>query len=324
MKAVSIIIPAYNAERTIRECLNAIQHLDWDGKVEVIVVDDASTDGTAEIARSFPEVKVISVSHGGAARATNAGIKAASHDIVVSVDADAILEKDWLSKVIPVFENSSVAAVSGYVQGHSQKLIGKITGYHTELRHQRRPWYVDAIGSANTAYRREALVRVGMFNEALNVGYDHDIAYRLHAAGYLLILSKEAKCYHYWREDLKGYLKQQYGYAYSRLVLASKSGKVYNQVSTLGMVLQVPITLTIILGAALGSILVSPLVLTALILIPVIHLPDTLLLLSRKKDRSILALPGLFTLRNLAWIFAAFVWGLNQLKRRMGKLWTRS
>ncbi len=240
------------------------------------------------------------------------------------MDADTILEKDWLGKVIPIFENSNVAAVSGYVKGHSQKLIGKIIGYHTELRHQRRPWYVDAMGGANTAYRRGVIIEVGMLNEEMKIGADHDIAHRLHAAGYLLILSKEAKCYHYWREDLRGYLKQQYGYAYARLILAGKSGEVYNKVSTLGMVLQVPITLTIILGAVLGSILVSPLVLTALILIPAIHLPDTLLLLSRKKDWRILVLPILFTLRNLTWLFAAFVWGLNQLKKRMGKLWTRS
>ena len=324
MKAVSIVIPAYNAEKTLGECLNAIQHLDWNGELEITVVDDASTDETTKIAQSFPGVRVIPISHGGAARATNHGIKAASYNIVLSVDADAILEKDWLNKAIPVFENTSVAVVSGYVEGRSQKLIGKITGYHTELRHRRRPWYVDAVGSANTAYRREALVRVGMFNEALNVGYDHDIAYRLHAAGYLLILNKEAKCYHYWREDLKGYLKQQYGYAYSRLILAGKTGKVYNQVSTLSMVLQVPVTLTIILGAVLGSILASPLALTTLILIPAIHLPDTLLILSQKKDWRILALPCLFTLRNLAWISAAFVWSLKQIKEKMGKLWTKS
>jgi len=317
MKAVSVVIPAYNAKRTIGECLSAIQNLDWYGEIEVIVVDDTSTDGTAEIARSFTGVKVIPVSHGGAARAMNIGIKAAAHDIVVSVDSDAILEKDWLKKAIPIFDNPNVAAVSGYVQGRSRKLISRITGYHTELRHQRRPWYVDAMGSANTAYRRQAIVKVGMIDEKMNIGYDHDIAQRLHAAGYLLILNKEAKCYHYWREDLKGYLRQQYGYAYARLNLASRSGKMYNQVSTLGMVLQVPITSTIILGAILGGALASPLAFTALLLMPAIHLPDTLIILSQKRDWRILALPGLFTLRNLTWIAAAFIWVLNQIVRKL-------
>jgi len=317
MKAVSIIIPAYNAERTIGECLGAIKNLDWDGEIEVIVIDDSSTDNTIKIARCFPEVKIIPLPHGGAARAMNIGIKAASHDIVVSVDSDAILEKDWLQKAIPMFDNPNVAAVSGYVKGRNRKLIGKITGYHTELRHQRRPWYVDAMGSANTAYRREAIIKVGMIDEKMNVGYDHDIAHRLHAAGYLLILNKEAKCYHYWREDLKRYVKQQYGYAYSRLILAGKSGKVYNRVSTLGMVLQVPITLVIILGAILGSILSTPLALLALLLLPAIHLPDTLVLPFQKRDWRILALPALFTLRNLTWISAAFIWVLHQIKRKL-------
>jgi len=317
MKAVSIVIPAYNAQETIGECLSAIQNLEWDGEIEVIVIDDSSTDGTAEITHGFPKVKVISIPHSGAARAMNTGIKAASHDIVVSVDSDAILEKDWLNKAIPLFDNPNVAAVSGYVQGRNLKLIGKITGYHTELRHQRRPWYVDAMGSANTAYRREALIKVGMIDEKMNIGYDHDIAQRLYAAGYLLILNKEAKCYHYWREDLKGYIKQQYGYAYSHLILAGKSGQMYNRVSTLGMVLQVPITLVIILGAILGGVLGTPLALLALLLLPAIHLPDTLAVLFQKRDWRILALPGLFTLRNLTWISAAFIWVLNQIVRKL-------
>jgi len=317
MKAVSIIIPAYNAARTIGECLSAIHNLVWDGEIEVIVVDDASTDNTVKIARCFPGVKIIPIHHGGAARAMNTGIKAASHDIVVSVDSDAILEKDWLNKAIPLFDNPNVAAVSGYVQGRNRKLIGKITGYHTELRHQRRPWYVDAMGSANTAYRREVLIKVGMIDEKMSIGYDHDIAHRLHAAGYLLILNKEARCYHYWREDLKGYIKQQYGYAYSRLILLGKSGKVYNRVSTLGMVLQVPITSVIILGAILGGVLSTPLAYLALLLLPAIHIPDTIVVLSQKRDWRALVLPGLFTLRNLTWIYAAFIWVLNQIVRKL-------
>jgi glycosyltransferase involved in cell wall biosynthesis len=96
---VSIIIPAYNAEKTITECLAAIQNLDWDGEIEVILVNDGSTDNTAEIASSFPEVQVINIfPNGGVHRATNIGIEAAHYGVVVSVDSDAILETDWLRR----------------------------------------------------------------------------------------------------------------------------------------------------------------------------------------------------------------------------------
>ncbi len=316
MNSVSIIIPAYNAEKTIAECLASIQNLDWDGEREVILVNDGSTDRTAEIAATFSGVKVISVPNGGAPRATNIGIQAAHYDIVASVDADVVLERGWLKNIVYPFEDPNVAGVTGYVEGASSKLIGRITGYHTELRHLRRPQYVDAMGSANTAYRRQAIIEVGMFNEQ-TIDYDVDISYRLRSAGYQLIFNKEAKCKHYWREDLKGYLKQQYGYACGSLDMVQKFGKTHNQASTLGMTLQVPLTLIIILGAIVGSILASPLALIALILLPMVHLPDTIAIFNRKRDWGIVALPWLFTLRNFAWIYGAIVWGLRWAQSRL-------
>ena len=96
MNGVSIVIPAYNAERTLRECLESATALKWTGELEVIVVNDGSSDNTSETASSFPGIKVIDVPHGGAARATNIGIKAAHHNMVVLLEADAVLEKDWL------------------------------------------------------------------------------------------------------------------------------------------------------------------------------------------------------------------------------------
>ena len=319
MSGVSIIIPAYNAEKTIAQCLTSVQNLDWDGELEIILVNDGSTDRTAEIAGTFSGVKVISVPNGGAPRATNIGIQTARYDVVASVDADIILERDWLKKTIPWFEDPTVAGVTGYVQGAGRKLIGRITGYHTELRHSRRSQYVDAMGSANTAYRRQAITQVGMFDEQMKIGYDTDISQKLRSAGYLLVFNKEAKCRHYWREDLKGYLKQQCGYAYYHLELARKSGRTHNRVSTFGMVLQVPLTAVIILATILVSIVVSPFALIALVLLPAMHLPDTIAILTRKRDWGILALPWLFTLRNLAWIYGAIVWGIKRVQNRLNR-----
>lgn len=126
MNGVSIIIPAYNGGRTIRECLHAVTNLDWPGEREIIVVDDGSTDDTPEIVASFPNVVLLRVVHGGAARATNTGIKMSHHDILLLVDADAILERDWLVKVMSVFEDSTISAVSGYIVTANSSVIGKL------------------------------------------------------------------------------------------------------------------------------------------------------------------------------------------------------
>jgi len=315
MKCISIIIRAYNAEKTIAECLTSVQNLDWDGELEAIVVNDGSSDRTAAIAAGFSRVQIISVPNGGAPRAMNIGIQATHCDIVASVDADMVLEREWLKNIIPWFEDPSVAAVTGYVQGGSRKLIGRITGYHNELRQDSFALYVDAVGNGNTAYRRQAIMRVGMFDEQLKVGEDTDMSQRLISAGYRLIFNREARCQHYWRDNLKSFLKQQYDYAYSHLDFVKRYGRTHNQVSTLRMVLQVPFTGIIVVGAIVGGMVVSSWSLMALLLLPLMHLPDTIRIFGKKKELAILALPWLFTLRNLAWIYASIVWGLRSTRK---------
>ncbi len=239
MNGVSIIIPAYNAERTIAECLTAIQHLGWAGELETILVNDGSTDRTAEIAAGFAGVRVISTANGGVSRARNIGIKAANYDIVVSTDADITLDRDWLSQVIPYFDAPEVGAVTGYALTRNTDLVGKLTGYHYELRQSRMPLYVDAVGNGNTAYRRQTIIQVGLFDEGVEVGEDTDMSQRLTSAGYRLVFNKDARCQHYWRDNLRCFLKQQYNYARSHLDFVRKYDRTHNQVSNLGLVLQI-------------------------------------------------------------------------------------
>ena len=307
MDGVSIIIPAYNAERTIEECLRAATNLRWSSDVEVIVINDGSSDRTADIASAFPRVEVINIPNGGAPRATNIGIQAAQNDIVVSLDADAILEKHWLQKIIPSFDDPTVGAVAGYALTGNKGLWGKIMGYDVELRLDKIKKYSDHLYTMNTAYRRQALIKVGMFDEQLRISYDGDISRRLIAAGYRLVLRKDATCRHYWRDDLRGFLRQQYKYGYYRLEQTRKLGKPKDQMVSWWMIIQVPLTLLTLVGAALGT-LVSPFALLGLVLLPLIHIPEAITLLLKKKDICSLALPLQFTLRNLVWAWATSCW----------------
>jgi len=314
MNSVSIVIPAYNAERTLRECLQGVTTLKWSGELEVIVVNDGSSDKTSEIASSFSKVKVINVPHEGVAQATNIGVKAAHYDIVVLVDADAVLETDWLEKIIPSLDDSSVAAVSGYAVTANRSIIGKLMGYDVESRLDRVPTDTDHLFTMNVACRRNALLEVGLFNKELHAGQDVDLSRRLKAAGYRLILRKDARCRHYWKDNLKGYLRQQYNYACYRMGLARRIRKPYDQVTGLGMVLQVPLTMLVLLFATFGG-LAFPWAPLALFSLPLIHLPETIVLLSRRKDIRIFLLPLLFTIRNLCWVCAAMGWGIRHVTR---------
>ena len=317
MNGISIIIPAYNAEGTLNECLRSITALEWSSELEVILVNDGSTDKTAEIAASFSPVIIIDVPHYGAARATNRGIKAARHDIIALIEADVTLEKDWLERIIPAFDDPSVAAVGGCVVTANKSSIGKIAGYDVELRLGKAPRDIDHLSMTNTAYRRQILVEIGLLDEELRASYDVDLSRRLKAAGYRLILNKDAICKHYWKDNLRDYLRQQYNYAYYRLILTRKFGfgKAYDRITGPGMILQLPFTALVLLFAIFGS-LVFPWAPLSLFLMPLIHLPETILLLYKKKDIRVLLLPLLFTVRNLCWVWAATVWGTRSDYRR--------
>lgn len=309
---VSIIIPAYNAERTLGECLQAATTVRWPGELEIIVVNDGSSDKTSDVASSFPGVRTINLPHMGAAPATNFGIKSASHDIVVLLDADAVLEKGWLEKIITSLYDPSIAAVAGYAVTANSSVIGKIAGYDVESRLDKLSIDTDHLYTMNTAYRRGILLEVGLLEEDLEVGYDADLSRKLKAAGYRLILRKDVTCRHYWRDDLKGYLRQQYKYAYYRMELAHKFGKSHDQFASLKMVLQVPFTMGLLLAAGIWS-LTSPSALFLVFLLPFIHIPRAFSLLINKRDVSILLLPLLFTVRNLCWLWAAVKWGVKHI-----------
>src|SRR3989338_6417272 len=95
--SVSIVIPMYNAERHIKDVLEAIFTQDYSAPIEIIVVNDGSKDKSLEIAKDFQkrgDLKIIDQPNQGAVTATNNGFKAARYDIVCSIDSDVVLHKD--------------------------------------------------------------------------------------------------------------------------------------------------------------------------------------------------------------------------------------
>ncbi len=96
--AITIIIPLYNAEKTIKKCLNSIFESDFNNKFEVIVVNDGTKDNSLNIVKEF-DVKIINQPNKGAAAAKNNGAKNAKTDLIMFLDSDVILYKDTLQKI---------------------------------------------------------------------------------------------------------------------------------------------------------------------------------------------------------------------------------
>lgn len=111
--SVSVVIPAYNAGRTLRPCLESIKVTDYDGDVETIVVDDVSTDNTYAIAEELGCTLVRQKANGGPALARNAGAKAARGEILFFVDSDTQMRPDTISQAVRVLSREGVGAVTG-------------------------------------------------------------------------------------------------------------------------------------------------------------------------------------------------------------------
>jgi len=164
----TVIVPAHNEERVIAKTLSALELARSPG-VEVIVVDDGSRDATAEIAGSFP-VRVISQARAGKAAALNTGIAAARGEVIVVLDADTVLDPDFLDAVAPHFADPSVGAVAGNVKvGNRRTLLARLQAleYIVSLDLDRRTQdvlgVVAVVPGAAGAFRRAALVDVGGF-----------------------------------------------------------------------------------------------------------------------------------------------------------------
>ena len=116
---ISLLVAAYNEEENIAETIRGIKNQDYPGKIELVIVDDGSTDNTVRLLRSYnmSNLKIIQANHGGKARALNEGLKHVSEDIVVCIDADTFLHPQALRRIIARFltDPSDTAAIAGCV-----------------------------------------------------------------------------------------------------------------------------------------------------------------------------------------------------------------
>ncbi len=190
---ISFVIPAYNEEAIIAKCLESIQQELARGNydAEVVVVNNASTDRTKEIALTFSGVRVVDQPVKGLVHARKAGFDATSGELVANVDADVILTPGWMDKVLKGFADSGLVALSGpfiyYDLSASSRVLVKIfygIGYGTHLFNH----YVLGIGAmlqgGNFVIRRDVWEKAGGFDTSIAFyGEDTDVAKRLSKVG---------------------------------------------------------------------------------------------------------------------------------------------
>jgi glycosyltransferase involved in cell wall biosynthesis len=211
-----LIIPARNEEKRIGRLLESVrkQTLPPD---EVIVVDNASTDSTAKIAKEYGATVVYeSVTIRG--KAWNTGFLASKGNFVAISGADFVLDPNWLTFLYQrITQNDSIGGVSAtFLALNNEKLVPHLI----ELSSQ-----VPRLGNAVMLYRRKAIQEAGSWNPKLHNAEDVDLAKRVMSKGYLIVHEPRAKAYHLYPERLSHFLGRQYEYGFwSMLIKKDENG----------------------------------------------------------------------------------------------------
>jgi GT2 family glycosyltransferase len=233
---ISVVVCTYNGARTLRQCLSALAALDYPD-YEVIVINDGSTDGTADIARDYP-VRLINQPNKGLSAARNTGLAASDGEIVAYIDDDAFPHRYWLRYLAAAFARSSHVGIGGpnlppAGDGFITECVAASPGnpLHVLLSDE----LAEHIPGCNMAYRKEALVAIGGFDPRFHAaGDDVDICWRLQDRGWTIGFCPAALVWHHRRNSIRAFWKQQYGYGKAEAQLEDKWPQRCNALGHIG------------------------------------------------------------------------------------------
>jgi len=205
---ISIIVPVYNGEATIRTCVEALLGLDYPrDRFEVIIVDNKSLDGTRRIVEGYAVTLLQEAAVQSSYAARNLGIAHASGDVLAFTDADCVPERGWLRAIVAAIEPSDVGGVAGAIEAfRADSAVEKYQARRAiradrAYKHKVLPF----AQTANAAYKREVFEKIGLFDPTLIYGGDLDFSWRMQSAGGLrLVYEALAFVWHRHRTTYKG------------------------------------------------------------------------------------------------------------------------
>lgn len=221
----SLIIPAYNSAKTLPLCLRSAlnQSLPRE-QYEVIVIDDGSTDNTAEIAKAFG-VDVIVQKNQGPAAARNAGAQKAKGDILVFTDSDCELDPNFLRNLTAPFQQPEITGAQGAYKTRQPEFMAHFGQIEIETRYEllARSSFIDFIGTYAAAYRREIFINNQGFDTQFRLasGEDTEFSYKLQKQGHRLVFCPDAIVYHQHPSSLGRYLRVKFYRGFWRVRLYS-------------------------------------------------------------------------------------------------------
>lgn len=210
---VSVVVPVLNGERVIRGCLVSLLRTEYPPeRREILVVDNGSTDQTADIIRGFP-VRYVREGRRGIPYARNRGIEASCGQIIAFTDADCVVSTGWLRELVRGFEEEGIGGVEGETVDYLpstpvERYVARRRNHSYQFRHAGSPLSPYAI-TANVAFRREVFERIGFFDPRFVGGSDVDLSWRfLGETDLSLRYNPRAVVFHRHRRTWQGFFSQ--------------------------------------------------------------------------------------------------------------------
>jgi len=221
---VSIVMPMRNEEHFIARCLDSITANDYPyKKYEVLIADGMSTDRSREIVNKYsqkhPHIRLLDNPQKIRVTANNVGIRAAKGEIIISMDAHVLYEKDYIRKCVELLQTTGAANVGGLQKAEGYNYVTWTIAHATstpfgigdaEFRYLKKEKWVDTVYLG--AWYKKTLEKVGLFSEDWLRNGDYELNYRIRKAGGKILLSPKIKCKYFVRGTLRKLTRQYFLY----------------------------------------------------------------------------------------------------------------
>ena len=211
------MVPVLDGEQTIGECIDSLLELRCPAeRVELLVVDNGSRDGTAGVLRRYGErIARLEESTRGPGAARNAGLRASGGDVVAFTDADCRVDPDWLTAVVAPLAAPRVGIAGGTIRAlppaNEVERFGEVIHDHRQAIEVFEPPYAITM---NWASRRAVLEQLGGFDERFRRCEDVDLSYRMTQAGYTIVFAPGALVYHRNEAHLAGLFREGFAHGF--------------------------------------------------------------------------------------------------------------
>jgi cellulose synthase/poly-beta-1,6-N-acetylglucosamine synthase-like glycosyltransferase len=264
-KDISIVVPVKNCVQTIGKLLESFMKIDYKKeKIELLLIDDKSSDGTREIIKKYP-VKLIDQEGESLNAARNSGINNSTGDIIAFTDSDCIIPSDWVKNILDNFNDPNVSFVAGNVERYDQKKFLSIYSDETFFKIKPRFDYKKEIKKliplnfptgCNMAIRKSALEKITLFDERIKYGFDDiELIEQISNNNLRMVMDPKVRVWHQHRKNLIKIIKQHFKYGrggallliYKENTQLAKWFRIYLASTTLGIILFVGSIITSII-----------------------------------------------------------------------------